>query len=423
MKTLILIKNSLISMKASKVRTALTILGIVIGIASVIIVYSAGEGIKKLLVNQIETFGTDVIQTEIKVPTNKKISNTSAAGSTDLVQGIQITTLTIEDMMEVRKLPNIKNNYAGIMGQEQVSSGSELKKAFIFGTSASYIDIDKSEIENGRFFTEEEDKSLARVVVLGSKMKEKLFGDSDPIGKMVKIRKSKFRVIGVMKERGAVMGMDFDDYVYVPVRTLQKRVMGIDYLSYFLSQVEDMSKVEETASEMRMLLRENHDIKVEKQDDYNKDDFRVVTMIEMMSMMDTIMGALTLLLLAIVAISLVVGGVGILNIMYVVVTERTGEIGLRKAVGATYNNIMTQFLIESVLITTMGGIVGILFGVGASYFISIGANYFGLDWSFIVPIKAYFVSLGFAFVFGIGFGVYPARKAAKLDPIEALRNE
>src|SRR3989339_30661 len=351
MKTLILIKNSLISMKASKVRTALTILGIVIGIASVIIVYSAGEGIKKLLVNQIETFGTDVIQTEIKVPTNKKISNTSAAGSTDLVQGIQITTLTIEDMMEVRKLPNIKNNYAGIMGQEQVSSGSELKKAFIFGTSASYIDIDKSEIENGRFFTEEEDKSLARVVVLGSKMKEKLFGDSDPIGKMVKIRKSKFRVIGVMKERGAVMGMDFDDYVYVPVRTLQKRVMGIDYLSYFLSQVEDMSKVEETASEMRMLLRENHDIKVEKQDDYNKDDFRVVTMIEMMSMMDTIMGALTLLLLAIVA------------------------------------------------------------------------NYFGLDWSFIVPIKAYFVSLGFAFVFGIGFGVYPARKAAKLDPIEALRNE
>src|SRR3989339_150260 len=361
MKTLILIKNSLISMKASKVRTALTILGIVIGIASVIIVYSAGEGIKKLLVNQIETFGTDVIQTEIKVPTNKKISNTSAAGSTDLVQGIQITTLTIEDMMEVRKLPNIKNNYAGIMGQEQVSSGSELKKAFIFGTSASYIDI-------------------------------------DPIGKMVKIRKSKFRVIGVMKERGAVMGMDFDDYVYVPVRTLQKRVMGIDYLSYFLSQVEDMSKVEETASEMRMLLRENHDIKVEKQDDYNKDDFRVVTMIEMMSMMDTIMGALTLLLLAIVAISLVVGGVGIYN-------------------------IMTQFLIESVLITTMGGIVGILFGVGASYFISIGANYFGLDWSFIVPIKAYFVSLGFAFVFGIGFGVYPARKAAKLDPIEALRNE
>src|SRR3989339_265404 len=217
------------------------------------------NNVKKLLVNQIETFGTDVIQTEIKVPTNKKISNTSAAGSTDLVQGIQITTLTIEDMMEVRKLPNIKNNYAGIMGQEQVSSGSELKKAFIFGTSASYIDIDKSEIENGRFFTEEEDKSLARVVVLGSKMKEKLFGDSDPIGKMVKIRKSKFRVIGVMKERGAVMGMDFDDYVYVPVRTLQKRVMGIDYLSYFLSQVEDMSKVEETASEMRMLLRENHD--------------------------------------------------------------------------------------------------------------------------------------------------------------------
>lgn len=193
MKLFILVKNSLISLNANKVRTSLTVLGIVIGIASVIIVYSAGEGMRNLLVEQIETFGTDIIQTEIKVPTNKKISNTSAAGSTDLVQGTQITTLTLEDMMDVRALPNIKNNYAGVMSQEQVSSGSELKKAFIFGTSASYIDIDKSEIEIGRFFSEEEDRSLAKVTVLGAKMKEKLFGDSDPIGKMIKIRKSKDR--------------------------------------------------------------------------------------------------------------------------------------------------------------------------------------------------------------------------------------
>lgn len=424
---MLIVDSTIIAFRAlarNKVRTSLTVLGMVIGIASVIIVFSAGEGINNLIVGQIETFGTDIINTEIKLPSNKVgSSNASAEGSMDIAQGAQITTLTLDDMEDLKKIPNILNAYAGIMSQEQVGYGSEMEKAFIFGTNASYIEIDRSEIEVGRFFEKEEVSSQAQVAILGSKMKEKLFGDSDPIGKMVKLRKAKFRIIGVMKERGAVMGMDFDDYVYVPIKTLQKRIMGINHVLYIVSQVADMSIAEETAREMRYVLRENHDIEVDDEDDFHRDDFRVVTMTEMMDMMDTVTGAMTLLLLAIVAISLIVGGVGIMNIMYVIVSERTSEIGLRKAVGAKFRDIMMQFLAESIVITIFGGAIGVFFGVLISYLISLGASYSGLEWDFAVPLKAYFVSLGFSFFFGIVFGLYPARKAAKLSPIEALRNE
>lgn len=424
MKIFSIAKTALNSMGANRTRTALTVLGMVIGIASVIIVFSAGEGINSLILGQIESFGTDIIEVEIKMPSNKKSSsNMSAEGSADIAQGAQITTLTLEDMEDVSRLPNIKDSYAGIMGQEQISYGNEAKKAFIFGTNASYIDIDKSEIDYGRFFTQEEDKSLSQVVVLGSKMKEKLFGESEPIGKMIRIRKAKFRVIGVMKERGAVMTLDFDDYAYVPVRTLQKKVMGINHVLYFVSQLYDMEQSEETAREMRAIIRDNHNIEVEHIDDFYKDDFRVATMKEMMEMLDTVTGALTLLLLAIVAISLIVGGVGIMNIMYVIVSERTAEIGLRKAVGAKYSDIMWQFLIESVIVTLAGGIVGIIFGIGISAAISWGAANYGLDWKFAIPARSIMVAIGFSSFFGIVFGLYPARKAARLDPIAALRNE
>jgi len=191
-------------------------------------------------------------------------------------------------------------------------------------------------------------------------MKEKLFGDSDAIGKSIKIKKTKFRVVGVMEERGAVMTMDFDDYVYVPIRTLQKRLMGIDHVLYMVHRLYDLDLAEDTAEQARIILRENHDIEVSEDDGFGKDDFRVVTMQEMMETLDVITGALTLLLLAIVIISLIVGGVGVMNIMYVVVSERTGEIGLRKAVGAKYSDIMLQFLAESVMVTFLSALVGIV---------------------------------------------------------------
>lgn len=416
-----MIQTALHSMKKNRVRTLLTVLGMMIGVASVIIVFSAGEGISGLVVGQIESFGTDIIETEIKTPTNKKGGNLDASGAQSIAMGAQITTLVLDDMDDITKLPNVRDGYAGIMSQEQVSYGNEMKKAFIFGTTASYIEIDSSEIDYGRFFTDQEDKSLSRVVVLGYKMKEKLFGDSDPLGKMVKIRKGKFRVIGVMQERGQMMTMDFDDYVYVPIRTLQKRVMGINHVLYMVHRLYDLNLADDTAEQMREILRENHEINVLEKDDFSKDDFRVVTMSEMMATLDVITGALTLLLLAIVVISLIVGGVGVMNIMYVVVTERTAEIGLRKAVGARYRDIMFQFLLEAIFVTLISAIVGILIGVGIAYLIAFAAGSYGLEWSFIVPLKAFVIAFAFSIVTGLLFGLYPARKAAKLDPIMALR--
>ncbi len=422
------IQISLRAMRANKVRTGLTVLGMVIGIASVIIVFSAGEGINSLIVGQIESFGgSDMIETEIKVPSTKKGVASETQAGMSLAMGVQVTTLTLDDMEDIDRLPNVEKSYAGIMGQEQVSYGNELRKALLFGVTANFIDLDQSEVDYGRFFFDAEDKSLSQVAVLGCSIKEKLFGESDPIGRSIKIRKKKFRVIGVLKERGAVMTLDFDDFVYAPVRTLQKKIMGIDHVIFMMHQIEDVGLIDNTQEEMRYILRENHNLPhPEGPTDWmgvGKDDFRVVSMTESMEIMETVTGAITLLLLAIVAISLVVGGVGILNIMYVVVSERTAEIGLRKAVGARYRDIMLQFLFEAVLITIAGGIVGVVFGVAISFLISWGANYYGLDWEFVVPVRAFVVALGFSAFFGIVFGVYPARKAARMEPVEALRKE
>lgn len=409
---------ALISMNANKTRTLLTVLGVMIGIASIIIVYSAGEGIRSLLVAQLEAFGTNIIETEIKVPTVKKGVSGETESAMAAASGVQITTLSDEDFKDINKIPNITNGYGTVFAQEKVTADGDSRKANIFGVSASYLDIDKSKMAIGSFYSQEDDSSLSQVAVLGSKMKDKLFGDFDPIGQYITIRKLKFRVIGVMASRGATFGLDLDDYVYVPVHTLQKKVMGIDYYMYMVHQFQDPKRAADTAEEIKRVVRENHDIT-----DPTKDDFRVSTMEEMMTMLDTVTNALTWLLLAIVIISLIVGGVGILNIMYVIVSERTLEIGLRKAVGANYSHIMTQFLVEAVLITLFGALIGIVIGAIISKLIAVGAGVAGLAWEFRIPLKAFIISIGFAFLFGIFFGVYPARKAAKMNPIDALRKE
>jgi putative ABC transport system permease protein len=406
------------TMIANKARTALTILGIVIGIASVIIVYSAGEGIYSLVLGQVESFGTDIIQTEVKVPNAKSGDAGQSESANAIVQGVQITSLTLDDMEAVAESKNIKAAYGAMISQEQVSYRSELRRSMVYGVSASFLDIDATKLARGRFFTEAEDRGLTPVVVLGDKIAEKLFGDAEPLGRYVQIRREKFQVIGVMAPRGAFMFVDFDDFIYMPIRSLQKKIMGVDHITMMVHQLRDPDLAEDTAMEAAYIIRTNHDIT-----DEARDDFRVSTMTEQLDTLKTITGAITLLLLAIVVISLIVGGVGIMNIMYVIVSERTSEIGLRKAVGATYDQIMRQFLFEAILITLIGGLVGIVIGVSLSWLLALGARAYGLDWRFIIPIKAYVVALFFSFIFGVVFGVYPARRAAKLDPIEALRSE
>lgn len=416
------------SLLGNKLRTSLTVLGVVIGIAAIIVVFSAGSGIRGLVLGQIESFGTDIIQTEIKVPTgNRSQMEGEQRSAAAITQGVQITTLTLDDMQDVSDLPNIEGGYGVVMGQEQLNYRNQLHKAFVMGTNASYIDIDKSEVAKGRFYTAAENNSLSKVVVLGHKIKEKLFGPSDAIGKFVKIRNAKFRVIGIMEERGAVMTMDFDDYIYVPVKTLQKRVMGIEHIIYMVHQLRDVSKADLTAERARGLLRDNHNIRPSIGPDGKPttamDDFRVTTMAEMMDMLNVATNAITLLLLCIVVISLIVGGVGIMNIMYVIVSERTPEIGLRKAVGATYNDIMRQFLIESIIITLLGGAIGIVFGIILSFIMALVISHIGLDWDFAIPFSSFIIAVIFSIACGLFFGVYPARKAARQDPIIALRRD
>jgi len=411
------------SIKNNKMRTFLTVLGIVIGVSSIIMVFSAGEGIKSLIIGQVESFGTNIIETEVRIPDkNKKSGSNDQESAVAMVQGVQITTMTLDDVEDISKLPNVIDGYGGIMSQELATYQNKRKKAFLLGTNASYIDIDQSEIAEGRFFTESEDESLTKVIVLGHKIKENLFESSDALDKFVKLGKSKYRVVGVMEERGAMMTMDFDDYVYVPIQTLQKKIMGTDYILYMVHQIEDLSLADQTADDIRILLRENHDID-NPEGNIAQDDFAVYTMEEMMDMVGEITNYITILLLAIVAVSLVVGGVGIMNIMYVIVSERTFEIGLRKAVGANSNNILWQFLTESVIISMIGAILGIALGILISFLISVVAQQFGLDWEFIVPLESLVVAFSFSIICGIVFGVLPAKKASQMDPILALRKD
>ncbi len=411
--------------KAHKVRTGLAVLGVTIGISSIIIVFSAGEGVKGLLAESVESFGVDVVQAEIKIPSSKKGMAGETQSAMSLLQGAQVTTMTLDDLDDILEIPNVVDGYGLFMTQEQVTYRGEIENSLIWASGAAFVNVDQAKVTEGRYFSDAEDRSLAQVVILGSDIKDKLFGDDDPIDKSIKVRNTRFRVIGVMEERGSIMSFNFDDMIYMPVQTLQKRIMGIDYLVNILVKVEDMEQVDETMEEMRMIMRENHNIEAtgearESIWDTGRDDFRIVSMIETLEVFDQMYVALTFLLLVIVAISLVVGGVGVMNVMYVIVNERTPEIGLRKAVGANYKDIMVQFLIESILITLMGGIVGMMIGTFISWAISFGATQSGFTWGFDIPLVAFATAFLFSIIFGVIFGLYPARKAALMDPIEAL---
>lgn len=403
------------AMRRHKLRAFLTILGITVGIMAVIVVLSAGRAIEDFIVGQVTMFGTDYVEVEVKVPSTEHVSSENVSG---MAQGVTITTLKESDAEELKKIANIRDVYSGQTGQAVFSYQEKNKVTLIFGVTASFDAIDSGEVAEGRFFTDAEDKSLARVVVLGSKLKEKLFDNEDAVGKQLKIGKQSYRVIGVMKERGSAGVFSLDDIAFLPLRTMQKLILGIDYIQFIYLQVENTALTDVTVDDVTLRMRELHKI-----DDPKKDDFAVMSAAEGLALLSTITGAIKLLLFALASISLVVGGVGIMNVMYVAVAERTFEIGLRKAIGAKRSDILNQFLAEAVVITFLGGVAGIIIGTGLSYLVSVVANSFGYAWKFHLSPQYILLAVGVSVLVGLISGVYPARAAAKLEPIVALKKE
>jgi len=397
---------------ANKARTLLTTLGIMIGIATVILVLSAGAGFRNLIDAQVASFGTNTLYVSTQIPSANK--NRASEG---LASGITITTLNQRDLDSIKRLSNVVNDYGIVMGQAVASYRNNSKSAVYLGASAERFAIDQSTLESGRYYTAAEDASGAQVVILGNKIATNLFKQDDPIGKLVRIGNLNFSVIGVYNTSSG-LGSGNDDYIFMPLNTAQKKMLGINYLVQAIVQIKNLDLSDATAAEINTALRYNHGIT-----DVAKDDFKVTTQAQVMDIFNTIFSSITILLIAIAAISLIVGGVGIMNIMYVVVTERTAEIGLKKALGAKKSDILLEFLVESVLVTLLGGAIGIGFGAFLSWVVTLVAVKSGLAWTFALPLYAVGIGFGVSAIIGIGFGVLPALNAAKLDPIEALRHE
>jgi len=410
-------KQAFKSLSANKGRTILTTLGIMIGIATVILVLSAGAGFRNLINEQVASFGTNALYVQTKVPSNNKNIAASPHEDSGTNSGIIITSLKQRDLDSINRLPNVSGSYGIVMGQATASYRSNQKTGIYLGTSASRFTIDQSTLKSGRFYTDEEDNSGAQVVILGNKIAADLFKQDEPIGKLMRIGSLNFQVIGVYNPSSGLGGGN-DDYLFIPLNTAQKKMLGINYLVEAVVQIEDLNFSDVTAADISSAIRYNHGIT-----NPVKDDFEVTTQAQIMDIFNTIFNSITILLIAIAAISLIVGGVGIMNIMYVIVTERTAEIGLKKALGAKKRDILWEFLIESVLVTLLGGAIGILFGAFLTWALTLVAIANGLAWTYVVPLYAIGIGFGVSAVVGIGFGVLPAVNAAKLDPIEALSHE
>ncbi|MFH0929664.1 MAG: ABC transporter permease, partial [Candidatus Moraniibacteriota bacterium] len=393
------------NLRMNKIRTALTVIGIVIGIMSVIIVMAGGTGLKNYVLGQVDVFGTDYIQVEVKVPGVSEMSSENISGRGT---GLAITTLKEKDAEAVAKIPNVRTRSAGNMDQELVSYNSVNKRVMIFGVNSSYVEIDRQiQPVEGAFFSEGDEAGAAQVAVIGAGVKKSFFGEGDAAGKNIKIKDQNYRVVGVLKERGSAGFFNFDDVVYVPFKTLNKKLLGIDYAQFITFKVKDTARMEETAVDIRETMRREHDIT-----DPAKDDFVVMSAAEGKDMIEKVFGTINYLLLALTSISLLVGGVGIMNVMYVAVTERTHEIGLRKALGATNSGILRQFLFEAVIVTFLGGAVGILFGVISTYLLNNFLIRLGYMLQFSVPAKSIITAVGFSVFTGLIFGIYPAWKAS-----------
>ena len=390
----------------NKLRAILTMLGIIIGVASVIAMLAIGEGSKANIRNEMSSMGTNMVMV---MPNFQSRGGVSMGASSSMV-------LKYSDVVALRNESTALSAVSPeVRASGQVIYSNQNTQTTIYGVSEEYLSIRKLEIENGRVFNPTEVKSMAKVCILGQTVVENLFGSgADPVGLKIRIKNLPFTVIGVLKDKGeSGMGQDQDDLILAPYTTVQRRLAAIDYINGIYASAVTEEKNAKAIAEVDEILRRTHKLK-----DSQENDFRVMSQSELISTVSSVTDMLTILLGAIAGISLLVGGIGIMNIMFVSVTERTREIGLRMSIGGRGKDILKQFLVESILLSILGGALGVIFG----YLIAKGAGSL-LDIGPIVQVQTVIMAFTVCFVIGVFFGWYPARKAANLNPIDALRYE
>lgn len=399
------LRMAITALLANKMRSILTMLGIIIGVGSVIVMIAIGLGVQQTVTSSIASLGSNMI---IVTPGSTNQGGVrSAAGSSQ--------TLKLEDAEAIKKkIKNIDYVSPTVNSSYQVVYGNQNWNSSVYGVTPEFLNIRDLTVSTGSFISNQDLESRNRVAVIGTTVATNLFGETNPVGKNIRVNNQPYKVIGVLESKGqSSMGSDQDDMVIVPLTTAQERLMGITYIRTINIQASSADQIEPVQAQVEVLLRQRHHIVGDKED-----DFTVRNLTSLMEVMKTNTTTLTLFLGSIAAISLIVGGIGIMNIMMVSVTERTREIGIRKALGATFQNIMMQFLIESVVIGVVGGLLGIFMGISLALVL-------GKFTQFYTVITASPIIISFAVSVGTGlfFGIYPARKAARLDPIEALRYE
>ncbi len=395
---------------SNRLRTSLTMLGVIIGIASVIAVTSVGQGVQKATEQQIQALGTNVM-----------LVLTGAARSGGISQGFgSASTLTWEDAQAIAKqVPAAQAVTAYLQRNTQVVYGDRNISTTILGVDLKYPEVKEIQPQSGQFFTQEDMDNAEPVVVLGSKVKSDLFASGEPaVGASIRIQSGRYRVVGVMVSKGSVGGLDQDDRIYIPLTNMSARIVGNNALngtaiSGFWLKAQDQIQLEAAQFQVTNLLRIRHNIYPPK-----PDDFRISNQIDIINTFSNVVGLFTVLVTAIAGISLVVGGIGIANIMLVSVVERTREIGIRKALGATNSAVLSQFLAEAILVSLLGGAIGVAIGVGLAFAASKAFSF-----PFVVSFWSVFAGLGLALGVGLVAGVIPARNAAQLDPIAALRSD
>lgn len=405
------IKTAAVGLSTNKSRSLLTILGIVIGITSIIIVMSVGQGAENLILGEIDGIGSRTIS----IDPGKR-----ASGPSDFAE-LYTDSLRQRDVDALKKATNVQNLdliTPQVIQPAALVYENETERASVMGVSESMPEIFSMFTDQGQFFTEADVNQRARVVVLGAELKENLFGLSDAIGQNVRIKDQSFRVIGVLEKKGQAI-ISLDKMAVVPYTTAQQYISGTDYFNSIALRVDSELNLDRAVADITATMRESHNI-----EDPDDDDFNITTQADAAETVGTITLVLTVLLGSVAGISLVVGGIGIMNIMLVSVSERTREIGLRKALGATNKDILTQFLYEAVMLTALGGLIGIILGTSISYLASLALSaYVAEGWTFTFPISAALLGLGVSGAIGLMFGIYPAKRAAQKSPMEALRYE